>query len=102
MTPFDTLRARLAAALRLQLGHRGVDIDANTASTMAARALRDARVPELLVFIGAADAASAGMEQVVDGGEAPDDLDDRRAAYGAAKAALADDPVYAAVLDAAS
>lgn len=98
MTAIDDLRGRLAASIRLQLSHAGIAVDASKASSMAGRALQDARVEDLLTFIVAADGAASGFETVADGGTPPGDLEDRRTTWGEARDNLLTDPIYATVL----
>lgn len=94
MTAFLTLRKRLASRLQLRLGHAGLSVSSTVAADMAHQALRDARTEELLAQAAAADSAAAGFEIVADGGVAPADLEDRRAAWATARDALAVDPAY--------
>lgn len=98
MTAFATLRARLASRLQLRLGHAGLPITSTVADDMALSALHDARAEQLLAHAAAADAAAAGFETVADGGAAPADLEDRRAAWTAAREGLAADPVFTGTL----
>lgn len=93
MTVLTDLRGRLAAALRLQLGHIGVTASADVVARLAARALADAQVPALLEYVAAAEGAVAGLETVADGGEAPEELPDLRAGLEARRAALETDPI---------
>lgn len=88
------LRERLAAAIQLQLRHKGLGGSVPEATAMADRALRDANVEALLAHAAAADAACVAFETVADGGAAPGDLEALRGAWLAARDPLAADPFY--------